>query len=55
MEQKSSAATVILVHGLWMTGLELHWLGRQFERCGFAVRYFRYSSWRGHLTVPPPD
>ncbi len=49
MEQKSSPATVILVHGLWMTGLELRWLGRQLERGGFRVRYFRYRSWSGSL------
>ena len=49
MERKSAAATVILVHGLWMTGVELRWLGRQLERCGFTVRYFRYCSWRGTL------
>jgi pimeloyl-ACP methyl ester carboxylesterase len=49
MEQKSPGATVILVHALWMTGLELRWLGRQLEHCGFTVRYFRYSSWSGTL------
>ena len=49
MVQKSAAVTVILVHGLWMTGLELRWLGRQLEQCGFTVRYFRYSSWSGSL------
>lgn len=48
-EQEASAATVILVHGLWMTGLELRWLGRQLEAGGFTVRYCRYSSWRGTL------
>jgi pimeloyl-ACP methyl ester carboxylesterase len=47
MEQNFSAVTVILVHGLWMTGVELRWLGRQLERCGFTVRYFRYCSWHG--------
>jgi len=49
MKQKSSAATVILVHGLWMTGVELRWLGRRLELCGYTVRYFRYRSWRGTL------
>lgn len=47
MEQKADRTTVILVHGLWMTGVELRWLGRRLERCGFTVRYFRYASWRG--------
>lgn len=41
--------TVILVHGLWMTGVELSLLGRRLKRCGFEVRYFRYRSWRGTL------
>lgn len=49
MEQQSSSATVILVHGLWMAGLELRWLGQQLETCGFKVCYFRYSSWSGTL------
>lgn len=49
MKEKSSSATVILVHGLWMTGLELRWLGRQLEASGFTVRYCRYRSWRGTL------
>ena len=48
-EQEASAATVILVHGLWMTGLELRWLGRYLKSHGFNVRYFRYCSWRGTL------
>ena len=29
--------------------MELRWLGRQLEQCGFTVRYFRYSSWSGSL------
>lgn len=41
--------TVILVHGLWMTGVELSLLGWRLKRCGFEVRYFRYPSWRGTL------
>jgi pimeloyl-ACP methyl ester carboxylesterase len=49
MEQQPVAASVILVHGLWMTGVELRCLGGRLERCGFNVRYFRYKSWRGSL------
>jgi len=49
MGQKTAAATVILVHGLWMTGVELRWLGWRLEQGGFRVRYFRYCSWRGSL------
>lgn len=51
MKQGSSSAMVILVHGLWMNGLELRWLGRRLERCGFRVRYFRYRTWRGSLAT----
>jgi pimeloyl-ACP methyl ester carboxylesterase len=47
--QAGLAETVILVHGLWMSGLELRYLGWRLRRCGFAVRYFRYDSWRGSL------
>ena len=38
--------TVILVHGLWMTGLEMQWLARGLRREGFRVRTFRYPSVR---------
>ncbi len=41
--------TVVLVHGLWMTGLEMRLLGRRLARRGFAVRFFRYPSWSGTL------
>lgn len=51
MTRQSEAETVILVHGLWMTGAELLWLGGQLEACGFAAGYFRYRSWRGTLDV----
>jgi len=40
---------VVLVHGLWMTGAEMHVLGGRLEAAGFHVRYFRYRSWRGDL------
>lgn len=35
---------VLLLHGMWMTGLEMSWLGRRLARDGFRVRYFRYNS-----------
>jgi pimeloyl-ACP methyl ester carboxylesterase len=41
--------TVVLVHGLWMTGTEMRVLGGRLEESGFRVRYFRYHSWRGGL------
>ena len=39
-----SRATVVLVHGLWMNGMELALLRRRIERCGFSARVFSYSS-----------
>jgi pimeloyl-ACP methyl ester carboxylesterase len=41
--------TIVLVHGLWMTGKEMRVLGGRLEESGFLVRYFRYRSWRGGL------
>lgn len=35
---------VVLVHGLWMTGLELTPLGRHLSREGFECHRFRYPS-----------
>jgi len=49
LERDDSRGTVILVHGLWMTGREMSILGRRLIRAGFSVSYFRYSSWRGSL------
>ncbi len=36
--------TVVLVHGIWMTGYEMSLLGRRLKAQGFQVRYFRYRS-----------
>lgn len=36
--------TVILVHGLWMKGLEMMPLARYLQHAGFKVRYFRYPT-----------
>jgi len=41
--------TVILVHGVWMTGLELRLLARRLRRCGYRPRLFRYPSLRRTL------
>src|SRR5690606_29400575 len=37
-------ATVIFVHGLWMSGLEMFRLHRAARAAGFRVRHFRYWS-----------
>lgn len=47
--QKEKRETIVLVHGLWMTGREMHVLGGRLEESGFRVRYFRYRSWKGGL------
>ena len=36
--------TVVLVHGLWMKGLELLPLAWSLKRAGYAVRFFRYPT-----------
>jgi pimeloyl-ACP methyl ester carboxylesterase len=40
---------VILVHGLWLNGLEMFWLGRRLRRCGFEPVRFRYADTRRTL------
>lgn len=42
---------VVLVHGLWMTGVEACLLARRLRACGFEVVRFRYRS----LTIPPRE
>ena len=37
---------VVLVHGLWMNGLEMSLLELRIRACGFECHRFRYSSWR---------
>ncbi|HYQ71063.1 MAG TPA: alpha/beta hydrolase [Gammaproteobacteria bacterium] len=41
--------TVMLVHGIWMTGLELRLLARRLQRCGYRTLVFRYPSLRRPL------
>ncbi|MEO5367482.1 MAG: hypothetical protein H7831_14250 [Magnetococcus sp. WYHC-3] len=40
---------VVLVHGLYMNGMEMTWLGRQLARSGFEPVRFRYAS--VHATI----
>jgi pimeloyl-ACP methyl ester carboxylesterase len=47
--QTEKRDTIVLVHGLWMTGREMRVLGGRLEEAGFRVRYFRYRSWKGGL------
>jgi pimeloyl-ACP methyl ester carboxylesterase len=41
--------TVILVHGIWMTGLELQLLAKRLRHCGYRTQVFRYPSLRHTL------
>lgn len=41
-----SRDVVVLIHGIWMTSLELLLLGRRLQECGYECRYFRYPSLR---------
>ncbi len=36
--------TVVLVHGLWMNGMEMGLLRRRLQRAGYLTRRFSYSS-----------
>jgi pimeloyl-ACP methyl ester carboxylesterase len=38
--------TVVLVHGLWMTGLEMGLLSRRLRGCGFSPRRFPFGEVR---------
>lgn len=42
----ASSPVVVLIHGIWMSGLEMRLLGWRLHRCGFTCRYFRYASLR---------
>jgi pimeloyl-ACP methyl ester carboxylesterase len=38
--------TVVLVHGLWMVGIDMWLLRYRLQRCGFATRVFSYATVR---------
>ena len=46
----SDREAVVLVHGIWMSGLEMRLLGRRLVRCGFDPHFFHYHSL---LHAPP--
>ncbi len=46
MTEQAGDATVVFVHGIWMTGLELSLLRYRIARCGYRTRLFRYRSIR---------
>lgn len=41
---------VVLVHGLWMHGWVMKWMGMRLEDCGFNAHYFSYPSMRSSLS-----
>ncbi len=45
----SRPETVVLVHGLWMTGLEMSLLRQRLRQCGFVPRQFSYPTVRCSL------
>jgi pimeloyl-ACP methyl ester carboxylesterase len=45
-EKVQSMGQVVLVHGLWMNGMEMAWLGRRLAHCGFQPRRFVYADLR---------
>lgn len=44
---ESAQETVVLVHGIWMLGVEMKLLARRLREAGYRVRQFRYPSVRG--------
>ncbi|MES9884761.1 MAG: alpha/beta hydrolase [Sedimenticola sp.] len=49
MKKVSQSEHVVLIHGIWMTGLMLRHLGGILSAEGFSVHYFNY-----HSVVQPP-
>jgi pimeloyl-ACP methyl ester carboxylesterase len=50
-KQKNKEASVILVHGLWMNGMEMCLLRHRLNCFGYRPLSFRYSSTRQGLSV----
>ncbi len=46
MRSSSEQSTVVLLHGIWMTGLDMILLRRRLQSCGHRVVQFRYPSLR---------
>ncbi len=46
MQPDGENETVVLVHGIWMTGADMFWLRRRVQRCGYHTVQFRYYSLR---------
>ena len=46
MDEHVPEETIILVHGIWMNGLDMGLLGKRLAAEGFQIHRFRYSSVR---------
>jgi pimeloyl-ACP methyl ester carboxylesterase len=44
VKDNSMREAVVLVHGIWMIGLEMVWLRRNIRHCGFECHQFFYRS-----------
>jgi pimeloyl-ACP methyl ester carboxylesterase len=47
---RTGLGTVIIIHGLWMSGLEMRWMMKSLRDLGYRVVLFRYHSVRVELT-----
>ncbi len=47
MSDDNQCGRVLLLHGIWMTGLEMGWLAHRLEGAGFQVERFHYPSLSG--------
>ena len=43
-EESNQDPNVILLHGLWMSGFAMRYIGRRLKRSGYSVHYFSYKS-----------
>jgi len=48
-DQTQSRETVVFIHGLWMTGLELFFLRRMVRDAGYVTEQFSYRTMAGTL------
>lgn len=46
MTKTEDKPVLMLVHGIWSRGLEMHWMARQLRRSGYRCHLWRYPSLR---------
>ena len=44
MDHSPTSRTVLLLHGLWMPGMAMHWLAGKLQAAGFDTEVFSYLS-----------